>query len=126
MPGETKRRMAEKFAQGSFAPAPRAGVAFMLSPFLRAFPRPYDSDARITASLPHRMFYAPNVSNEDIGGVREAFTQPFVIQEGPWGYMVQRAGPEEANAIRSEYADMLSQLCALRDEWCLDGPRPAE
>lgn len=118
-PRELKRQMAARFASGHYRPADRAGVSFMLSPVLRAFADPYGSDQRVTRSVPHRMFYAPNLTNPDIGGLASAATQPFVIQEGPWGYMVQRAGPAERDAIVTEHREMLERLCALRKDLCL-------
>lgn len=122
-PAETKREMRRRYASVYRSPE-RPGVAFMLSPILRAFPNPTGSGNPVTVSIPHRMFYAPGITNEDIGGLASAFVQPYVIQEGPWGYMVQRAGPEEAGAIRSEYADMLRQLCEIESSLCLNGGAP--
>jgi hypothetical protein len=40
----------------------------MLSPILRTYENPDESDAVGTFNMPHVMYYAPNVSNEDIGG----------------------------------------------------------
>ena len=41
---------------------------------------------------PHVMFYAPWVSNEDVGGSLEGVTTnigtPFVVNPGPHGYMI--------------------------------------
>lgn len=122
-PKALKREMASRFASGRYRSADRPGVAFMLSPILRAFPDPIGSDRRLTLNIPHRMFYAPNITNADIGGSPEAYTQPFVIQEGPWGYMVQRAGPAEREAINAEFSEMLQKLCALQALLCLSESR---
>jgi hypothetical protein len=40
----------------------------MLSPLLRIYENAEKSDKVSTINLPHMMYYAPNVANEDIGG----------------------------------------------------------
>jgi len=121
-PAEVKHELAAGFQDGAYPSPDRPGVAFMLSPILRAFPDPLGSDRRVTRSVPHRMFYAPNTTNADIGGSThpDAATQPYVIQGGPWGYMVQRAGREERESIAEAHRGMLDRLCRLHDELCLD------
>src|SRR5207248_6376045 len=81
----------------------RAGISYMLSPILRTYTNPDVDENVITADLPHVMFYAPNVSNEAVGGALpkpeefrhlmehgqwENTPDGFVIMQGPHGYMV--------------------------------------
>src|SRR3989442_1461691 len=67
---ELKRIMQQRLKAG-FYPAPaRAGVAYMLSPVLRTYVNPDANDTVLTANVPHVMYYAPNVSNQDIGGAQ--------------------------------------------------------
>ena len=49
----------------------------MLSPILRTYVNPEETDNVATANIPHVMYYAPNVSNEDIGG---GTTRAYVSQ----------------------------------------------
>jgi len=76
------------------------------------------------------MYYAPNVSNQDIGGkppgIRfEGYAMevsgfyPFVIMPGPHGYMIHLLGPAEKTEINKGYAEMLARLCKIKDVWCL-------
>src|SRR5258708_26080966 len=84
--------------------------------------------------MPHIMHYAPNVSNEDVGGAipkPEEFRyysehgrwpdspSPFVILHGPHGYFVQFLGVAERDAITKEYEGMLTRLCKIKEAWCL-------
>jgi len=79
------------------------------------------------------MYFAPNVSNEDLGG---AIPKPedlrYFKQHGHWrrpvsvchtarphGYTVQFLGGMEREAINKEYDGMLGKLCKIKDLWCL-------
>ncbi len=86
---EVERRVAARFANGEFTSPARAGVAYMLSPHIRNF----NPQTGVADSFPpHVMFYAPNVTNADIGtsweALRETPALPFVAYEGPHGFIV--------------------------------------
>ena len=66
------------------------------------------------------MYYAPNVSNKDVGGAADRpSVYPFVILHGAHGYMVQILGQTEKAAITKEYQGMLARLCKIKWAWCL-------
>ncbi|WP_315823485.1 hypothetical protein [Paraflavitalea speifideaquila] len=44
----------------------------MLSPILRTYTNPDADDNVVTASVPHVMYYAPNVTNDEVGGSQPA------------------------------------------------------
>lgn len=115
-----KERMRARFLSGHYPPPRRAGVAYMLSPILRAYPDPYHSPRKATRSVPHRMFYAPYVENREIGG-DPRLDEPFVIQPGPHAYIVVRAHEAERARIVEEYREMLERLCVLKELWCVEG-----
>ena len=89
-----------------------------------------ESDDIRTANLPHVLYYAPYVSNEEIGGkppsiqfagyrmILGAF-YPFVIMPGPHGYMIHFLDLTERAAINKEYEEMLGRLCKIKEVWCL-------
>jgi len=121
-PGELKKIINERYKSGYYKAPERAGVSYMLSPILRTYVNPEESDSVATANIPHVMYYAPYVSNEDIGGAKPGLPPPmtpFVIMPGPHGYMVQLLGLTERAAINKEYEDMLERLCKIKDVWCL-------
>lgn len=133
-PEELKKIMQERYRKNYYKAPERAGISYMLSPILRTYTNPDADENVMTADLPHVMFYAPNVSNQDVGG---ALPKPeefhhlmehgewqktpdgFVIMQGPHGYMIQFRGVAERGAITSEYEEMLSRLCKIKDAWCL-------
>jgi hypothetical protein len=121
---ELKRIMQQRLKAG-FYPAPaRAGVAYMLSPVLRTYFNPDASDSVLTANVPHVMYYAPNLSSEDIGGAQPGSSYPFLILHGPHGYSIQFLGVTESAAVNKEYEGMLATLCRMKEVWCLPTSGP--
>lgn len=119
---ELKKIMKERFKKGYYNAPERAGISYMLSPILRTYVNPDESESVATISVPHVMYYAPNVSNEDIGGAKPGLPPsmyPFVIMPGPHGYFVQMLGLTERAAVNKEYEEMLARLCKMKEAWCL-------
>jgi hypothetical protein len=132
-PQELKQLIQERFKTNYYKAPERAGVSYMLSPILRTYVNPDVNDTVHTASFPHLMHYAPNISNEDAGfvppsaqdlrdyiahGGWPSTPHPFVIHNGPHGYVIQPAATARA-AITKEYDAMLRRLCGLKKVWCL-------
>jgi len=80
------------------------------------------------------MHYAPNVTNQEMGGGMpspEDFhyyvehgrwprtPYPFVFLQGPYGYILQFRAEADRDAITKEYEEMLARLCEIKDAWCL-------
>ena len=118
-PRELKRIIQDRYRAGFYKAPGRAGVSYMLSPVLRTYFNPDEGDRVTTANFPHVMYYAPNVSAEDIGAGKLGGMEPFVILHGRHGYMIQALGVTERAAINKEYEQMLARLCKIKDLWCL-------
>jgi hypothetical protein len=90
---EIDEEIEEGFRSGKYISPRRAGVAYMLSGDIRNYnPR----TGKVESFPPHVMFYAPNVTNADLGTTPEALKQdpslPFVAYQGPHGYIIVLAG----------------------------------
>jgi len=118
-PGELKQIIKERFRTGYYKAPERTGISYMLSPILRTYFNPEENDKVVTMNYPHVMYYAPDVSNEDIGGGKLGGMYPFVIMQGPHGYFIQPIDLTERAAINKEYAEMLARLCKIKEVWCL-------
>src|SRR5229473_1110257 len=133
-PEELKKIVQERYRTHYYKAPERAGVSYMLSPILRTYVNPDANDNVATANVPHLMHYAPNVSNEDVGGANPTPEQlhyfnehgrwqvspdPFVILHGDHGYFMQFVGVTERAAINKEYEEMLGRLCKTEEVWCL-------
>ena len=118
-PGELKKLIQHRHATGYYKEPERGGISYMLSPILRTYFNPDESDKVITMNYPHVMYYAPGVSNEDIGGGELGGMYPFVIMHGHHGYIIQPLGLAEREAINKDNEEMLARLCKINELWCL-------
>ena len=118
-PGELKKIIQDRYKAGFYKAPERAGISYMLSPVLRTYFSPEENDRVMTINFPHVMYYAPDISNADIGGGKPGGMEPFVILQGRHGYMIQSLGVTERAAINKEYQEMLARLCKIKDVWCL-------
>ncbi|HET6489352.1 MAG TPA: hypothetical protein VFG28_06275 [Syntrophales bacterium] len=127
-PGELKKIIKDRYKSGYYKAPERAGISYMLSPILRTYYNPEqsgeESDSVPTINYPHVMYYAPNVSNEEIGGGKLGGMYPFVIMPGPHGYFIQPIDLTERAAINKEYEGMLARLCKIKKVWCLEMNKP--
>jgi hypothetical protein len=67
------------------------------------------------------MYYAPNVSAADIGGMPcpPCAPYPFVFEPGPHGYIIQRLGDRESAKIVADEAELVKELCSYHSALCL-------
>lgn len=90
---EIDAEIAEGFRTGKYVSPRRAGVAYMLSGDIRNF---NSHTGRVESFPPHVMFYAPNLTNADLGTTPEALANdpslPFVAYQGPHGFIIMLTG----------------------------------
>lgn len=96
---DIRREVAAKFADGTFISPRRSGVAYMLS----RYNRPYDPSSDTLGWFPpHVMFYAPDLTGDDIGFSMAAWHEddrlPFIGYQGPHGYMIMLADDGQERA----------------------------
>lgn len=92
----------------------------MVAPVMRTWMMP---DWQVhTMPMPHLMFYAPNMTNEDIGAVpNSSLLYPFLFKEGilEQSYMIQLIGAAEKAKILADEKTLLHDLCSYRDFLCV-------
>jgi hypothetical protein len=83
---QIRAEIAEGFRTGKFISPRRPGVAYMLSGDVRNY---NPATKQVESFPPHVMFYAPNLTNEDIGsdGKFEPGL-PSIAYQGPHGFMI--------------------------------------
>lgn len=108
-----------KFRDGTYQKPARTGISYMTAALMRTYPAP-DATEVMTMSLPHYMFYAPNVRDVDIGG-KPASQYPFVLPQGPGPHdvIILLVGETEKAGIVADSADLLKGLCSYRKYLCL-------
>jgi hypothetical protein len=71
---------------GRFISPRRPGVAYMLSGDIKHVNR---KTGGVSSFPPHVMFYAPNLTNADIGSKGDGSDgMPFIAYQGPHGFMI--------------------------------------
>lgn len=124
-PAELHQAIIRKVKDGTLKAPARTGVSYMLAPMMRSHP---ESKEVVNMIMPHYMFYAPNLTNEDIGGKYDGTSQPFILESDPafgkdhgiTNYIIVKAGEAEIQKILKENASLLDRLAQFRSSLKVD------
>ncbi len=84
-PEELKRTIQNRYKTKYYKSPERAGISYMLSPIIRGYTNPDENDDVATQNIPHVMYYAPNISTEDVGGGKPGWSVSFCYHaQLPW------------------------------------------
>lgn len=129
-PTALKAEMQKRFRDKTYKAPDKAGVSYMVGPLMRTQGPP---DMKVhTMAMPHLMFYAPGVTNEDLGAVPDlkdpsSLMYPFMDQHtassGVESYIIQMIGETEKAKILAAEKPLIDELCAYRDVLCLEHAR---
>jgi hypothetical protein len=115
-----KAEIENRYKNKTYTVPERAGLSYMVAPIMRTWMLP---DWQVhTMPMPHLMFYAPNLTNEDIGAVpNSSLLYPFIFKEGiaEQSYLIQLIGEAEKAKIMADGKTLLGDLCAYRGFLCL-------
>jgi hypothetical protein len=125
-PAALKTEIEDRYRTGTYTVPDRFGLSYMVAPVMRTVGPP---DMKVhTMPMPHLMFYAPSITNEDIGAlpdlaVRSSLQYPFIDRQGiaEQSYMIQMIGEAEKAKILADEKALLDELCAHRAVLCLPG-----
>jgi hypothetical protein len=123
-PVALKAEVESRYNNKTYRVPGKSGLSYMVAPVMRTVGPP---DMKVhTMPMPHLMFYAPNMTNEDIGAVPElsvhsSLLDPFIDKQGiaEQSYMIQLIGETETAKIMADEKTLLDDLCAYRDVLCL-------
>ncbi len=122
---EAKKIIRQRYADGTYTAPKQGGMSYMLAPIHRAYMEPAKSNLLGTVSFPHHMPYAPYVDAKAMGAMdpygRSGILDHGGYDSGAHGYMYFMVQPDQAEAIRIQYADLLAKLCNHHSNWCLPG-----
>jgi hypothetical protein len=123
-PMALKTEIEKRYADKTYGVPKRPGLSYMVSPIMRTVGPP-DMEVH-TMTMPHFMFYAPNVTNEDIGALPalanpESLLNPFIDRQGndQQSYIIQLVGEAEKAKILTTERTLINELCAYRKILCL-------
>ena len=123
-PVALKAEVEKRFSDKTYRVPEKAGVSYMVAPLMRTVGPP---DMQVhTMAMPHLMFYAPYITNEDIGALPDlsdpkSLLNPFIDKQGiaEQSYMIQMIGEAEKAQILRNHKALLDELCAYRDLLCV-------
>lgn len=123
-PDTLKAEIQRRYKRKVYGAPERAGVSYMAGPIYRTIGPP---DMKVhTLVMPHLMYYAPFVTNEDIGAApsptdRSSLLYPFIDPQGigEQSLMIQLLGDTETAKILARDASLVADLCAYRTLLCL-------
>jgi len=102
---DTIRRAAEEgFRTGKYKAPERPGISYMMSP-VQELAGP---DGVVRTFVPHLMFYAPNLTDADVGGRRGG--PAFINSPAPHGMIIVPMGKEEQKAIQAEHEALAKKV----------------
>ena len=121
-PVALKTEIERRYKNKTYMVPQKTGLSYMVAPVMRTWMMP---DWQVhTMPMPHLMFYAPNMTNEDIGAVPNAsLLYPFMFKEGiaEQSYVIQLIGAAEKAKILADEKSLLHDLCSYRDFLCVTG-----
>jgi len=119
-PAALKAGIENRYQNKTYKVPEKSGLSYMVAPVMRTWMLP---DWRVhTMPMPHLMFYAPNLTNQDIGAVpHSSLSDPFICEEGiaERSYIVHVIGETEKAKIMADEKNLLEDLCSYRDVLCL-------
>ena len=119
-PAALKVEIENRYRNKTYKVPEKAGLSYMVAPVIRTWMLP---DWRVhTMPMPHLMFYAPNLTNQDIGAApHSSLSDPFVFKEGiaEQSYIIHVIGEAEKARIVADDKSLLNDLCGYRDVLCL-------
>ncbi len=119
-PSQIKNIVIDRIRKGVYKAPARTGISYMLAPVMRTYPGKPDHHDVLTMNAPHYMFYAPYLTNTDIGNIPNGQADgPVVINPGamwlgerksPYGFIILSAGATERAKIISDNKALLKRL----------------
>jgi hypothetical protein len=110
----------DRIKKGIYKAPGRPGISYMLGPLMRTYPATPDQHMVMTMHMPHYMFYAPYMTNADIGNIPNGQADgPFLVhpeslflgeKKAPYGYIIVPAGEKEKAKIVADNKVLLKRL----------------
>ncbi|TWJ03598.1 hypothetical protein JN11_01145 [Mucilaginibacter frigoritolerans] len=127
---QIKNIVIDRIRKGIYKAPARTGISYMLAPVMRTYPGKPDHHDVMTMNMPHYMFYAPYLTNKDIGNIPNGEADgPVVINPGamwlgerksPYGYIILPAGVTEKAKIINENKGLLKRLTDYKSYFKVD------
>jgi len=116
---QIKDSVIKQFHKGIYKAPARGGVSYMLAPIMRVYTGKPGDETVMTMNMPHYMFYAPYITDQDVGTNPNSPNGPWLVnpgntvlgeRKGPHGYLIMPAGEAAKAKIIADGNDLLNRL----------------
>ena len=116
---QVKDTIQGKIRRGIYRGPARGGICYMLAPIMRVYTGNPGNDNVKTMNMPHYMFYAPNITDSDVGTDPNSASGPWTVnpdetvlgeRKTPFGYLIMPANEKETAKILSDNKVLLKKL----------------
>lgn len=118
---QIKDSVVNRIRKGIYKAPARGGISYMLAPVMRVYTgKPGDNNV-MTMNMPHYMFYAPYITDSDVGFEPNSSKGPWLVnsgnailgdRKGPEGYFIMPANETATAKILADGKDLLKRLAA--------------
>jgi len=119
-PSQIKGIVIDRVKRGIYKAPGRTGISYMLEPVMRTYTGAANNNNVMTMQMPHYMFYAPYITNADIGNIPNGRADGPVVnnpeapifgeKNSPYAYIILLAGQKEAAKIIDQGKDLVKRL----------------
>jgi hypothetical protein len=118
-PAQTKDIMAERIRKGIYKAPATGGISYMLAPIMRVYTGKPGDNTVMTMNMPHYMFYAPYITDSDVGTDPNSPKGPWLVnsgnsvlgqRKGPEGYLIMPADAATTAKIIADGKSLLQRL----------------
>ncbi|GGB19367.1 hypothetical protein GCM10011511_48840 [Puia dinghuensis] len=128
-PLQIKDSVIRRVRKGYYVAPAKGGVSYMLAPIMRVYTgKPGDKNV-MTMQMPHYMFYAPYVTDSDVGTDPNSPAGPWLVnsgntvlgeRKGPEGYFIVPANEAVTAKIEADGKSLLKRLADYSPYFKLD------
>ncbi|MBS1602203.1 MAG: hypothetical protein JST42_06005 [Bacteroidetes bacterium] len=130
-PAQVKDTIVDRIRKGIYNAPSTGGISYMLAPVMRVYTgKPGDNNV-MTMNMPHYMFYAPYITDSDVGTDPDSPRGPWLVnsgnsvlgeRKGPEGYLIMPADAATTEKIMADGKSLLQRLAAYSAYFRTDAP----
>ncbi|HTR27623.1 MAG TPA: hypothetical protein VMH27_00035 [Puia sp.] len=127
---QVKDTILNRIRKGIYKAPAKGGICYMLAPVMRVYTGNPPSETVKTMNMPHYMFYAPYLTDADVGTDPNSPNGPWMVnpdeavlgkRKTPYGYLIMPPNEKETAKIISDNKDLLKKLADYSPYFRMDG-----
>jgi hypothetical protein len=128
--GQVKDTILNRIRKGIYKAPSKGGICYMLAPVMRVYTGNPPTATVKTMNMPHYMFYAPYLTDADVGTDPNSPSGPWMVnpdetvlgkRKTPYSYLIMPPNEKETAKILSDNKDLLKKLADYSPYFRMDG-----